>query len=158
MTCFQTDREEGLCCLRPVWDRRGHAAAVHHGQRGPRAAPAALASHPRPPASRGRWQTGEAWLHGRARRQSQGRLRAGCRRSPRPRCTMRGVATDPWSVTVEGTSEGVRPNASISQTGKLRPQKWQGLHLAREKQPDLAFGSSDSLSCDLSVLVIAPAR
>lgn len=90
MTCFQTDREEGLCCLRPVWDRRGHAAAVHHGQRGPHAAPAALASRPRPPASRGRWQTGEAWLHGRARRQSQGRLRAGCRRSPCPRCRMRG--------------------------------------------------------------------
>lgn len=155
-----------LCDLFP--DRPGGRALLPAsclGQARPRccsaprpARPPHCARRPRPPASRGRWQTGEAWLHGRARRQSQGRLRAGCRRSPRPRCTMRGVATDPWSVTVEGTSEGVRPNASISQTGKLRPQKWQGPHLAREKQPDLAFGSSDSLSCDLSVLVIAPAR
>lgn len=85
------------------------------------------AGRPHPPSSLGLWQTGEARLHGRAGRQSQGQPLSGCRHFPPPCCTTQGMTTDPWSVTVGGTSEDVRPNPSISQTGKLRPKKWQGL-------------------------------
>lgn len=84
------------------------------------------ASRPQPPSSLGLWQTGEARLHSCASR-SQGQLPSGCRHSPPPRCTTQGVAADWWSGPVEGTSEVVQPNPSISQTGKLRPKKWQGL-------------------------------